>query len=95
MAALKRVAAEIVNHLIVQQIQTEINEELVASIKVRAAPDSEDVAHDMQPSIESSISHIETKREDYTLAQLEKRIVKARDEMEAFLDDAEWIRSLG
>jgi predicted ATP-dependent endonuclease of OLD family len=92
MEALKAVAGEIVGALTVQKVQGEINEELIASIKIGASPDAPDIAREIQPSIASSLARIESKHGDYTLEKLEERVTSAIAEMEAFLADGEWVR---
>lgn len=92
MSALKAAAVEIVNALAVQKLQAEINEELVGSIRVGAAPDADDIAREIEPSITSSISRIEGKREDYEFEKLNARVTTATEEMQTFLDDGEWIK---
>ncbi|MFI4977491.1 MAG: AAA family ATPase [Solirubrobacterales bacterium] len=92
MKALKAVAAEIAGALTVQKVQGEINDELIASIKIGASPDAPDIAREIQPSIASSLARIENKHDDYTLEKLQVRVASAIAEMEAFLADGEWVK---
>jgi len=92
MEPLKAAAGEIVGALTVQKVQGEINDELIAAIKIGASPDAPDIAREIQPSIASSLARIESKRDDYTLEKLEKRVASAIAEMEAFLADGEWVK---
>lgn len=92
MVALKHVATEIVNSLIIEEMQLEVNNDLVGAIDVGAPPNATDVAADILPSIESSLARVAAKGQEYTRPHLEARVETVREEMEAFLETEEWIK---
>jgi AAA domain, putative AbiEii toxin, Type IV TA system len=90
--ALHAAATEIVDRLVLQEIQSEINDELVSSIRVRAAPDSEDIPADLLPSVESSLKRIEEHGAVYTAEYFQNRVAELRAEFQADLASDAWLQ---
>lgn len=92
MTALARVAASIVNSLVLEEIQLEVNDQLVRAIRVAGSPDATDVAGQLIPSIESSVSRVVAEGEVYARENLEKKADSIQAEMEAVLESGEWTK---
>ncbi len=92
MTALARVAASIVNSLVLEEIQLEVNDQLVRAIRVGGSPDATDVAGQLIPSIESSVSRVVAEGEVYARENLEKKADSIQAEMEAVLESGEWTK---
>jgi predicted ATPase len=90
--ALHEAASKIVNRLILQEIQESVNAKLVESIEVRAAPDSTNIAGDLRPSIEGSVTRVTANGELYSQQALETQVEELRAEFEAELQGEGWIR---
>jgi hypothetical protein len=92
LSALKEAASRIVGRLVAQELRDEINRELISQIEIGGRPDAQDIAADMGPSIEGSVNRLAEKAEDYGSGQLEAKVSEARESMEQYLEDGEWIR---
>ncbi|MBJ7331476.1 MAG: AAA family ATPase [Solirubrobacteraceae bacterium] len=90
-SALKRAAAELVGSLIVERIQAEINTALVDSIAVKGPPDSDNIAHDLAPSIEGSVRRVVETGATYSEAWIAEQAAEHRGDLEAALDSGAWI----
>jgi hypothetical protein len=90
-AALHRAATEIVDKLVLQEIQSEANKQLVDAINVGASPDSNDIPADLRPSIEGSIKRVEERGALYSRAELEKRVEQLRSEFKEDLSGDVWM----
>lgn len=91
LAALKEVAAGIVNRLIVEEVQAEVNEALVTALNVGASPDSSNIAADLLPSIDGSFERLNDIRENYSSGALSERVNSIAADLRRFLEDESWI----
>jgi hypothetical protein len=90
-AALRTAAAAIVDRLVLEEIRSEVNDELVQAIEVGAAPTSTDIPADILPSIEGSVQRIVVKGEEYSHESLEGRVAALREELEGYLESDGWL----
>lgn len=91
-AALRTAAAAIVDRLVLEEIQSEVNDRLVAAIEVGAPPTSVDIPKDILPSIEGSVQRIAAKGEEYSRESLEGRVTALREELEHYLESDGWMK---
>lgn len=91
-AALADCAKLIVDRLVLQEVQTAINDQLRQALKVGAPPDSSSLAADLRPSIEASAKRIQEIAAELSLATLEQKVIDARGDLEAALQTDEWLQ---
>jgi hypothetical protein len=63
----------------------------VGALNVGAAPDSNDIASDLLPSIDSSFERLKVLRDDYSSRELEARVGVVRSDLESFLEEDSWL----
>jgi hypothetical protein len=91
-AALRTSAEAIVDRLVLEEIQTEVNDELIAAINVGAPPTSADIPKDILPSIEGSVQRIAARSSKYSQENLEERVISLRDELGHYLESDGWMK---
>jgi energy-coupling factor transporter ATP-binding protein EcfA2 len=90
-SALRSAASEIVDRLVLLEIRAEINEALVGSIAVRAAPDSADIPADLIPSIQGSVKRIGERSAIYTEPYLQAQVNQLRSDFTDDLSSEAWL----
>jgi ABC-type dipeptide/oligopeptide/nickel transport system ATPase subunit len=90
-AALRTAAAAIVDRLVLEEIRSEVNNELVQAIDVGAPRTSTDIPADILPSIEGSVQRIIAQGEEYSHESLKGRVAALREELEGYLESDGWL----
>jgi hypothetical protein len=88
--ALRTEAGELLDRLTLERIQAEVNEEVVQAINIKGAPDAQDVAESLMPSIQASGLRIAEVIAAATPEIVAERAEKVRAELGASLDSEEW-----
>jgi len=91
MSALKDCATSLVDRLILERLQSEINEGLLREINIGAPPDTKAPAQDLRPSIAGSIERIRQKGETFgSDVWLHEREAVHRNALEVALQSDAW-----
>lgn len=90
--ALKRVAERSISRVVLVQLQERVNNELMESISIGAAPDTPTPARDLLPSIEASLDQVTALRASVgNAAILDEWATSYTEELRATIADGNWL----
>ena len=87
---LRECARELIDHLVLQEVQTEVNDSLIEAIKIGADPKTTDPATDIMPSISASVERIMHMSQALTVDELARRADVYRSKLHAALTGEAW-----
>jgi predicted ATPase len=89
--ALRTVAVELVDSLVLERVQGIVNDDIIGAIAVGGPPDATDVATALHPSIEGSLRRVAECGATYTIEKLHETVEELRQGIESALDTDRWL----
>ncbi len=83
-------AESLIDTLVLERLQIEVNDSLIAAVVVKASPNTRNPAHDLMPSITSSLERLSEVGSKYSEASLQARQANIRETLESSLSNGEW-----
>ncbi|GAB3765557.1 ABC-type iron transport system FetAB ATPase subunit [Nocardioides ginsengisegetis] len=88
--ALKECARLIVDRLVLEQVQTAINDEFRRELNIGAPRDATSIAHALQPSIRASVERLTTLAARLDVDEIEARVAEITRDLNVSLEDGTW-----
>jgi hypothetical protein len=90
--ALRDCARELVDSLVLERLQADVNDALIAAISIKGPPDTTSPAKDILPSIKGSVERVSTTGSGLTLDNLSQKAEAHRAVLQGALESAEWLK---
>jgi hypothetical protein len=93
MTALEKCARSLVDALVVERIRKEVNREIVSAIKIGCYARTKrgvTIGESMRASIKGSVERVNEREQSLSAADLDKRVAKARKDLEKAIETGAW-----